>query len=40
MDVVITSVILLFALIFFGYFIGKRKIVRQERIADVSSLVL
>lgn len=40
MDVVITSVILLFALIFLGFFIGKRKIVRQESIPDLSNLVL
>ena len=40
MSVVITSVFLLFALIFLGFFIGKRGIVHQESIPDFSSLVL
>ena len=40
MSVVVTSVFLLFALIFLGFFIGKRKIVRQESIPDLSNLVL
>ena len=40
MNVVATSVFLLFALIFLGYYIGKRKIVRQDSIPDLSNLVL
>ncbi len=40
MNVVATSVFLLFALIFLGYFIGKRGIVQKSSIADLSNLVL
>lgn len=40
MNVVVTSVFLLFALIFIGFFVGKGKIVHQESIPDLSNLVL
>lgn len=40
MSVVATSVFLLFALIFLGFYIGKRKIVRQDSAPDLSNLVL
>lgn len=40
MSVVATSVFLLFALIFLGYYIGKRRIVRQDAAPDFSNLVL
>lgn len=40
MSVVVTSVFLLFALIFIGFFVGKGKVIRQESIPDLSDLVL
>lgn len=40
MSVIIESVVILFALIFLGYYLGKMKIVRQEAAPDLSSLVL
>ncbi len=40
MSVVATSVFLLFALIFLGFFIGKRGIVQKSSIPDLSNLVL
>ncbi len=40
MSVVATSVFLLFALIFLGFFIGKRGIVQKNSIPDLSNLVL
>lgn len=40
MNVVATSVFLLFALIFLGFYIGKRGIVRQDSAPDLSNLVL
>lgn len=40
MSVVISSVITLFILIFVGFFIGKRKIIRQECIPDLSNFIL
>lgn len=40
MYVVVTSVVLLFALIFLGFYIGKRGIVRQESTPDLSNLIL
>ncbi len=40
MSVVVTSVIILFALIFLGFFLGKGKVIRKESIPDMSSLVL
>ncbi len=40
MSVVAASVFLLFALIFLGFYIGKRKIVRQDAAPDLSNLVL
>ena len=40
MYVVATSVFLLFALIFLGFFIGKRQIVRQECTPDLSNFIL
>ena len=40
MYVVVTSVFLLFALIFLGFYIGKRGIVRQESVPDLSNLIL
>lgn len=40
MSVVATSVFLLFALIFLGFYIGKRGIVRQDSAPDLSNLVL
>ncbi len=40
MSVVTSSVIILFALIFLGFFIGKRAIVRQDCCPDLSNLIL
>ncbi|MCC8141934.1 MAG: AEC family transporter [Lachnospiraceae bacterium] len=40
MSVVATSVIILFALIFLGFFLGKGKVVKQDSIPDLSNLVL
>lgn len=40
MYIVATSVFLLFALIFLGFYIGKRKIVKQDSIPDLSNLIL
>lgn len=40
MYVVATSVFLLFALIFLGFFIGKRQIIRQECTPDLSNFIL
>ncbi|MCC8030057.1 MAG: AEC family transporter [Lachnospiraceae bacterium] len=40
MSVVATSVFLLFALIFLGFFIGKRGVVQKSSIPDLSNLVL
>lgn len=40
MNVVATSVFLLFALIFLGFYIGKREIVHQDSAPDLSNLVL
>lgn len=40
MYVVATSVFLLFALIFLGFFIGKRQIIRQECTPDISNFIL
>ncbi|MCD8149330.1 MAG: AEC family transporter [Clostridiales bacterium] len=40
MSVVATSVFILFALIFLGYFIGKQGVVQKSSIPDLSNLVL
>ncbi len=40
MNVVLTSVIILFSLVFVGYVIGKRRIVRQDCAPDLSNLIL
>ncbi len=40
MSVVVTSVFILFALIFLGFFLGKGKVVQQSSIPDFSNLVL
>jgi hypothetical protein len=40
MQVVAVSVFLLFALIFLGFFIGKRQIIRQECTPDLSNFIL
>ncbi len=40
MNVVITSVLILFALVFLGFFLGKGKVVHQDSIPDLSNLVL
>ncbi len=40
MSVVITSVVILFALIFLGFFLGKGKVIRQESIPDLSNMVI
>lgn len=40
MYVVATSVFLLFALIFLGFFIGKRQIIRQDCTPDLSNFIL
>ncbi len=40
MSVVATSVIILFALIFLGFFLGKGGVVKKESIPDLSNLVL
>ncbi len=40
MSAVFTSVLILFALVFLGFFLGKGKVVRQESIPDLSNLVL
>ncbi len=40
MSVVVTSVFILFALIFLGFFLGKGKVVQQSSIPDLSNLVL
>ena len=40
MSVIITSVIILFALIFLGFFAGRGKLIRQESAPDFSSLIL
>ena len=40
MYVVATSVFLLFALIFLGFFIGKKQIIRQECTPDLSNFIL
>lgn len=40
MNIVVTSVFLLFALIFLGFFIGKREIVHKSSIPDLSNLVI
>ena len=40
LNVVITSVVILFILIFIGFFIGKRGIVHKDSIPDLSRLVI
>ena len=40
MSVVATSVFLLFALIVLGFILGKRNIIHEESIPDLSALVL
>ncbi len=40
MSVIATSVIILFALIFLGFFLGKGGVIRQESIPDLSNLVI
>ncbi len=40
MSVIATSVIILFALIFLGFFLGKGGVVRKDSIPDLSNLVL
>lgn len=40
MNIVISSVVILFVLIFLGYFIGKKGIIRKDCAPDLSSLIL
>jgi len=40
MSVIATSVIILFVLIFLGFFLGKGGVIRQESIPDLSNLVI
>lgn len=40
LNVVITSVVILFILIFLGFFIGKRQVIRKECIPDLSRFVV
>lgn len=40
MNIVISSVVILFALIFLGFFIGKKEIIRKECAPDLSNFIL
>ncbi len=40
MSVVVTSVIILFALIFLGFFLGKGHVIQHESIPDLSNLII